>query len=69
VLQKVLNGTLRALLLLDIQTAVAFLSTRVKESDRDDQKQLGRCLKYLKASKDLTLTLETDDPLVIKWFV
>jgi hypothetical protein len=31
----------------DLQTAVAFLCTRVKQPDVDDWKKLGRCIRYL----------------------
>ena len=31
----------------DLQTAVAFLSTRVQRPDRDDYKKLARAMKYL----------------------
>jgi hypothetical protein len=53
----------------DIQTAVAYLTTRVKDPDRSDWKKLARTLKYLNATRELYLTLEADSPLVIKWFV
>jgi hypothetical protein len=32
---------------LDLQTAVAFLCTRVKQPHVDDWKKLGRCIRYL----------------------
>ena len=41
----------------DIQTAVAFLSTRVQHLDRDDYKKLGRAMKYLRKNITLPLTL------------
>lgn len=53
----------------DIQTAIAFLTTRVREPDQDDMKKLTRMMKYLQGSEDLYLTLEADDTHVIKWFV
>ena len=53
----------------DLQTAVAFLSTRVKEPGWDDYKKLKRMVQYLRATKDLFLTLEADDLQVIKWWV
>jgi hypothetical protein len=53
----------------DIQTAVAFLTTRVKRPDKDDYKKLARVIKYLRGSPDLALTLEGDDAHVIKWWV
>ena len=53
----------------DTQTAVAFLSTRVKGPDDDDYKKLGRTLKYLRGTLYMPLTLEADDISVIKWYV
>ena len=53
----------------DIQTAVAFLGTRVREPDEDDYKKLGRVVCYLRGSKDMPLTLEGKNPILIKWFV
>jgi hypothetical protein len=54
----------------DIQTAITFLTTRVKRPDKDDYKKLGRVIKYLRGSpEDLALTLEGDDAHVVKWWV
>ena len=53
----------------DIQTAVAFLSTRVKAPDRDDLKKLGRTMKYLRFTQHIPLTLEADDAVIAKWWV
>jgi hypothetical protein len=53
----------------DIQTAVAFLTTRVTKSDADDWKKLKRCLQYLYGTKDLKLTLSASNLTVIKWWV
>jgi hypothetical protein len=53
----------------DIQTTVAFLTTRVKSPDEDDYKKLGRCMKYLRRNINPPLTLETDDMHVVKWWV
>jgi Reverse transcriptase (RNA-dependent DNA polymerase) len=53
----------------DIQTAVAFLCTRVKEPDNDDYKKLTRVMKYLRATIAMPLTLEAHDVQVIKWWV
>ena len=44
----------------DIQTAVAFLTTRVTQPDEDDYKKLGRVMKYLRSTVDLVSTLEGD---------
>lgn len=52
----------------DIQTAVAFLTTRVKCPDVHDSKKLGRVIKYLRGTTDLCLTLESENLNVIKWW-
>lgn len=46
---------------LDIQTAVAFLTTRVSDPDVDDWSKLRRVLQYLKGTKDLSLKLGCKD--------
>jgi len=51
----------------DIQMAVAFLCTRVKSPDEDDYKKLTRVMQYLRAHKDITLTLEPGEQL--NWWV
>jgi hypothetical protein len=53
----------------DIQTAVAFLCTRVKRPDQDDYKKLGRVMRYLRGTLDMPLTLEAESTSVIKWWV
>ena len=53
----------------DLQTAVAFLCKRVKQPDVDDWKKLGRCLRYLRGSKELVLTLESDGSGAIQWWI
>jgi hypothetical protein len=53
----------------DIQTAVAFLSTRVKGPDEDDYKKLQRVMKYLRGTFNMPLTLEADKTHVVKWWV
>jgi hypothetical protein len=52
----------------DIQTAVAFLTTRVKAPDVDDEKKLHRVLKYLRSTVNMPLVLEADGTHVIKWW-
>jgi hypothetical protein len=49
----------------DIQTTVAFLSTRVKGPDTDDYKKLRRVIQYLRGTQDMPLTLEADDTRVV----
>lgn len=53
----------------DIQTAVAFLTTRVKSPDEDDWGKLKRVLKYLNGTKYLKLTLSVDSLGMLKWYV
>ena len=53
----------------DIQTAVAFLCTRVKEPDVDDYKKLSRVMKYLRATGNMALTIQADNMHVVKWWV
>ena len=53
----------------DIQTAVAFLTTRAKAPDEDDWGRLKRVLKYLKGTIGLKLTLSVDDMSIIKWWI
>jgi len=52
----------------DIQTAVAFLCTRVQQPDIDDWKKLSRVMKYLRGTADLVLTLEAENMNIIKWW-
>jgi hypothetical protein len=44
----------------DIQTTIAFLTTRVKKPDNDDWGKLKRVLKYLHTTRSLCLTLSVD---------
>jgi hypothetical protein len=53
----------------DVQTAVAFLTTRVKAPDKDDYRKLRRAMQYLRGSIDLVLTLEADDLHLLKWWI
>jgi Reverse transcriptase (RNA-dependent DNA polymerase) len=53
----------------DIQTAVAFLCTRVKAPDVDDYKKLGRVMMYLRGTSKMPLTLEANGCNVVKWWV
>ena len=54
---------------LDIQTAVAFLCTRVKEPDEDDWKKLRRTLQYIRGTIDQELTLGADNIMLMKSWV
>ena len=53
----------------DIHTAVAFLTTRVASPDTDDYAKLRRCVRYLRGTAGLPLTLEGDPCGKIQWWV
>ena len=53
----------------DLQTAVAFLTTRVQGPDVDDWKKLGRCLRYLCATQKLPLILCCDPAGAIQLWI
>jgi len=53
----------------DIQTAIAFLCTRVKSPDTDDTKKLGHVLRYLRDTVFLPLVLGWDKSGNIYWSV
>ena len=53
----------------DLLLAVSFLCTRVTGPDVDDWKKLGRCLRYLKETRELNLTLSSTDLSTIFWWV
>ena len=53
----------------DILLAVSFLTTRVSCPDEDDLAKLGRCIRYLRDTIDLQLTLEASDLTKIRWWV
>jgi hypothetical protein len=53
----------------DIQTIVAFLTTRVKSPDKDDWGKLKRVLKYLNGTKYLKLRLSMENVGMLKWYV
>jgi hypothetical protein len=53
----------------DLQTTVSFLCTRVQSPDVDDWKKLGRCLTFLRDTRDEVFTLSADGSWTIKWWV
>ena len=53
----------------NLQTAVAFLCTRVKAPDKDDYKKLTQLVKYLRGTASLPLTLEANSLQIVKWWV
>ena len=53
----------------DAQTAIAFLTTRVRNPDKDNWKKLRRLLGYFKRTIKLPLFLRADGVNVLKWLV
>ena len=53
----------------DLQPAIAFLTTRVKQPTEEDWIKLCKMMHYLKSTKNDVLTLKTDGTRVIKWHV
>ena len=53
----------------DTQTAVAFLTTRVKKPDKDDWGKLKPVLKNLNGTTYLKLKLSVDNLGMPKWYV
>ncbi len=54
----------------DTCTAIAFLTTRVREPDKDDWTKLCHLMQYLRGTKTLPLILSADDDCgVLKWYV
>jgi hypothetical protein len=53
----------------DTCTAVAYLTTRVREPDTDDWKKLFHMIKYLRGTKTLPLVLSASGTGILKWWV
>eukprot|EP00957_Ditylum_brightwellii_P140483 10703377-Ditylum_brightwellii.AAC.2 len=53
----------------DLQMGVAFLTTRVKKSDKDDWKKLRQMILYLNGTADLATTLSAIRLNIAKWWV
>jgi hypothetical protein len=53
----------------DIQTAIAFLCTRLQQPTKHDYNKLSRVIKYLRLTKDLVLRLSANNLTIIKWWV
>ena len=64
---KVLFATKRARP--DTGTAVSYLTTRVREPDRQDWHKLVHLMKYIRGTKGLPLILSADGSGVLKWYV
>ena len=52
-----------------MQTAMAFLSTRVGEPDEDDWRKLVRSTEHPRGTKESVLTPSADDSNALKWHV
>jgi hypothetical protein len=53
----------------DTCTAIAFLTTRVREPDLEDWSKLGHLMKYLRGTKLLPLILSAAGSGILKWWV
>ena len=53
----------------DIQTAVAFLTTRVRKPDEDDWGKVKRVLQYLYGTKSMPLNLTVDNLQSTRWYI
>jgi hypothetical protein len=53
----------------DTGTAIAFLTTRVREPDKDDWAKMCHLMKYLRGTHELPLILSTDGSGILKWWV
>ena len=51
----------------DIQTAVAFITIRVKKPDEDDWGTLKCILRYLNGTRYMKLTLQVENLSIVKW--
>ena len=53
----------------DIRTEVAFLSSRVANPNQDDYMKLGKVIKYLESTIDMTMRLHADETNLLQWWV
>ena len=53
----------------DTCTAVAFLTTRVREPDKDDWTKLVHLMKYIRGTRKLSLILSANGSSILKWWV
>ena len=51
----------------DISLVISFLTTRVKQPNKDDWNKLTKCITYLESTKDLPLILSCNCPVKISW--
>ena len=67
IVAKILFATKRARP--DTGTAMSYLTTRVREPDRNDWRKLSHLMQYIRATKDLPLILGADGTGILKWYV
>jgi hypothetical protein len=53
----------------DTCTAVAFLTTRVREPDNDNWAKLAHMMKYIRGTKELPLILSANGSGILKWWI
>jgi hypothetical protein len=64
---KTLHATKRARP--DTCTAIAFLTTRVREPDKDDWTKLVHLMRYIRGTRTMPLILSTNGSDILKWWV
>ena len=53
----------------NLKTALAFLTTRVRNTDRDEYKKLTRIIRYIREMQVMNLTLEAESMGTILWWI
>ena len=53
----------------DVSTAIAFLTTRVRAPDVDDQRKLSHLMEYLRVERLCPLILSTNGSGLLMWYV
>jgi hypothetical protein len=53
----------------DTCTAIAFLTTRVREPDKDDWKKMVHMMRYIRGSRKMPLILSANGSHILKWWV
>jgi hypothetical protein len=53
----------------DACTPIAFLTTRVRESDTDDWKKMVHLMRYIRGTRDMPLILSANGSHILKWWV
>ena len=53
----------------DIQTAISFLITRVRDPDEDNWGKINHLIRYVRQNINMSLILRADSLKIIKWLV